>query len=99
VNTQRKKVKIAIVGYTIDLGKELKEYIEKKKIFGDVSFSFFDLSAVDDYSIVGDYSSKPISDLDDGFFFGTATATQHQPDGQHLVPYSTVNRSLLFTII
>jgi hypothetical protein len=51
---------------------------------------------MDDYPVnVGDYASKPLNDLDDGFFYGTATATQHPQEGQQLVPYSTVNHFFL----
>ncbi len=60
MNTKKKKHKIAILGYTSDYGKELKEYIEKNYLFGDHEFLFFDFSAVDDYSIIGEFREKPV---------------------------------------
>ena len=44
---------------------------------------------------LGDFTGKAMSDLDDGLFYGTATAQSQPLDGQHLTQNS--NGSLLLT--
>jgi len=48
---------------------------------------------------LGDLTSKAISDLDDGLFYGTATVQNQPLDGQHLTQNSNCTTFLTFSIL
>ncbi len=60
MSTKQKKIKVGILGYTSELAKELKSFIEEEDIFHDLIFHFYDLNAKDEYSILGDFREESI---------------------------------------
>ncbi len=100
MSTQRKRVKIAVVGYRSDLGKELKEYIENKELFLDVEFKFYDFSAVDDYSILGSFRGETIvikyPKVDEFNEFSLVVLTGSSPQNQDFL--KSLNTSFILDI-
>ncbi len=57
---KQKKIKVGVLGYTSELSKELKSFIEEENLFEGLRFNFYDLNAKDDYSILGDFRDESI---------------------------------------
>ncbi len=60
MSIKQKKIKVGILGYTSELAKELKSFIEEEDIFNELIFHFYDLNAKDEYSILGDFREESI---------------------------------------
>jgi len=58
--TKQQKIKTGIIGYTSELNKVFRTYVEDKKILKNFKFSFYDFKAKDKFSILGEFLGKSI---------------------------------------